>query len=62
MILSNVGFLSLSLGLASSFAVFLCSVLNIKNNLLNLEKNIYKFLSLQFFFVIIGFFILLYSF
>ena len=62
MILSNVGFLSLLLGLISSFAVFLCTVLNIKKNLLNLEKNIYKFLTLQFFFVIIGFFILLYTF
>ena len=40
MILSNVGFLSLLLGLISSFAVFLCTVLNIKKNLLNLEKNI----------------------
>ena len=62
MILSNVGFFSLLLGLLSSFAVFLCSVLNIKNNLLKLEKKIYKFLTLQFLFVIIGFFILLYSF
>ena len=62
MILSNVGFLSLLLGLISSFVVFLCTVLNIKKNLLNLEKNIYKFLTLQFIFVIIGFFILLYTF
>ena len=62
MILSNAGFFSLLLGLLSSFAVFLCSVLNIKNNLLKLEKKIYKFLTLQFLFVIIGFFILLYSF
>ena len=62
MILSNVGFLSLLLGLISSFAVFLCTVLNIKKNLLNLEKKIYKFLTLQFFFVVIGFFILLYAF
>ena len=38
MILSNAGFLSLFLGLISSFAVFLCTVLNIKKNLLNLEK------------------------
>ena len=59
MILSNVGFLSLLLGLKSSFAVFLCTVLNIKKNLLNLEKKIYKFLTLQFFFVVIGFFFLL---
>ena len=50
MILSNVGFFSLLLGLLSSFAVFLCTVLNIKKNLLNLEKKIYKFLTLQFFF------------
>ena len=62
MILSNAGFLSLLLGLISSFAVFLCTVLNIKKNLLNLEKKIYKFLTLQFFFVVIGFFILLYTF
>ena len=62
MILSNAGFLSLFLGLISSFAVFLCTVLNIKKNLLNLEKKIYKFLNLQFFFVVIGFFILLYAF
>ena len=62
MILSNAGFLSLLLGLFSSFAVFLCSVLNIKKNLLNLENKIYKFLTLQFFFVVIGFFILLYTF
>ena len=62
MILSNVGFFSLFLGLISSFAVFLCSVLNIKKNSLNLEKKIYKFLTFQFFFVVIGFFILLYSF
>ena len=47
MILSNVGFLSLALGLISSFAVFLCSVLNIKKNLLNLETKIYKFLTLS---------------
>ena len=62
MILSNAGFFSLLLGLISSFAVFLCTVLNIKKNLLNLEKKIYKFLTLQFFFVVIGFFILLYAF
>ena len=62
MILSNAGFLSLLLGLLSSFAVFLCSVLNIKKNLLNLENKIYKFLTLQFFFVVISFFILLYTF
>ena len=62
MTLSNAGFLSLLLGLISSFAVFLCTVLNIKKNLLNLEKKIYKFLTLQFFFVVIGFFILLYTF
>ena len=62
MILSNAGFLSLFLGLISSFAVFLCTVLSIKKNLLNLEKKIYKFLTLQFFFVVIGFFILLYTF
>ena len=55
MILSNAGFFSLLLGLISSFAAFLCTVLNIKKNLLNLEKNIYKFLTLQFFFVVIGF-------
>ena len=62
MILSNAGFLSLLLGLTSSFAVFLCAALNIKKNLLNLEKNIHKFLTLQFFSVVIGFFILLYTF
>ena len=62
MILSNAGFLSLLLGLLSSFAVFLCSVLNIKKNLLNLENKIYKFLTLQFFSVVISFFILLYTF
>ena len=62
MILSNAGFLSLLLGLLSSIAVFLCSVLNIKKNLLNLENKIYKFLTLQFFSVVISFFILLYTF
>ena len=49
MILSNVGFFSLLLGLLSSFAVFLCSVLNIKNNLLKLEKKFYNFLRYNFF-------------
>tara|TARA_A100001015_G_scaffold56467_1_gene62090 strand:+ start:129 stop:2012 length:1884 start_codon:yes stop_codon:yes gene_type:complete len=62
MTLSNLGFFSLFLGLISSFTVFLCSVFNIKKNSLNLENKIYKFLTFQFFFVIIGFFILLYSF
>ena len=61
MIISNVGFFSLLLGLISSFAVFLCSIFNIKHNSPNLEKKIYKFLTLQFFFVVTGFFILLYS-
>ncbi|MFL2895779.1 MAG: heme lyase CcmF/NrfE family subunit [Candidatus Pelagibacter sp.] len=60
--LSNLGFFSLFLGLISSFTVFLCSVFNIKKNSLNLENKIYKFLTFQFFFVVIGFFILLYSF
>ena len=62
MMLSNLGFFSLFLGLISSFTVFLCSVFNIKKNSLNLENKIYKFLTFQFFFVVIGFFILLYSF
>ncbi len=62
MIISNAGFFSLSLGLISSFAVFLCSIFNIKHNSLKLEKKIYKSLTLQFFFVVLGFFILLYSF
>ena len=59
MILSNAGFFSLFLGLLSSFAVFLCSLFSIKKNSLKLEKKIYKFLTLQLLFVIIGFFILL---
>ena len=62
MMLSNLGFFSLFLGLISSFTVFLCCVFNIKKNSLNLENKIYKFLTFQFFFVVIGFFILLYSF
>ena len=49
MILSNAGFLSLLLGLISSFAVFLCTVLNIKKNLLNLEKKYISFLLFNFF-------------
>ena len=62
MILSNIGFFSLLLGLISSFAIFLCSVFDIKKNSFNLEKKIYKFLTLQFLFVILGFFILLFLF
>ncbi len=62
MMLSNLGFFSLFLGLVSSFTVFFCSVFNIKKNSLKLENKIYKFLTFQFFFVVIGFFILLYSF
>ncbi len=62
MIISNLGFFSLFFGLISSFVVFLCSVLNIKKKSLSLEKKIYKFLTLQFLFVVIGFCILLYSF
>ena len=59
MILSNAGFFSLFLGLLSSFAVFLYSLFSIKKNSLKLEKKIYKFLTLQLLFVIMGFFILL---
>tara|TARA_Y200000002_G_scaffold382578_1_gene400140 strand:- start:73 stop:1956 length:1884 start_codon:yes stop_codon:yes gene_type:complete len=62
MIISNIGFSSLFLGLISSLVVFLCSVANVKKNSLSLSKKIYQFLTTQFFFVIIGFFILLYSF
>ena len=62
MIISNIGFSSLFLGLISSLIVFSCSVANIKKNSLSLSKKIYQFLTTQFFFVIIGFFILLYSF
>ncbi len=62
MMLSNIGFFSLLLGLISSFAIFLCSVFDIKKNSFNLEKKIYKFLTLQFLFVILGFFILLFLF
>ena len=62
MTLSNIGFFSLLLGLISSFAIFLCSVFDIKKNSFNLEKKIYKFLTLQFLFVILGFFILLFLF
>ncbi len=62
MIISNIGFYSLFLGLISSLAVFSCSVANVKKNSLSLSKKIYQFLTTQFFFVIMGFFILLYSF
>ena len=62
MIISNIGFSSLFLGLISSLIVFSCSVANVKKNSLSLSKKIYQFLTTQFFFVIIGFFILLYSF
>ncbi len=62
MIISNIGFSSLFLGLISSLVVFSCSVANVKKNSLSLSKIIYQFLTTQFFFVIIGFFILLYSF
>jgi len=62
MILSNIGFFSLFLGLLSSLVAFLCSLFNIKKDSLNLEKKIYQSLAVQFFFVIISFFILLYSF
>ena len=62
MIISNIGFSSLFLGLISSLIVFSCSVANVKKNSISLSKKIYQFLTTQFFFVIIGFFILLYSF
>ena len=62
MIISNIGFSSLFLGLISSLIVFSCSVVNVKKNSISLSKKIYQFLTTQFFFVIIGFFILLYSF
>ena len=42
MILSNAGFLSLLLGLTSSFAVFLCAALNIKKNLFIADKILAK--------------------
>ena len=62
MLLSQLGFYSLILGLLLSFILLIFSYKNLFTKDINLKKNIYYISFLQFFLVIQSFFCLIYSF